>query len=331
MSPSFIESLHKRPVPSSQEELDTTRRIRDLRIAFWTSAMRSRDAKKVLAHVRETVVQQGAAGSVIKAIDGGVRPKDIVAELLNSGIDPGLVRSKVRDARTLSHLANYQRERARFVERNMRLVVKVAFQSPKILSIEDRIQEGNVGLLRAVDTFDPERGYRFSTYAVWWIRHRIYRATTNNRGVVRIPQHIVTAHLRVQKVKPELRKKLGHEPTSLDIEQVTGIPVAVIEKVSQVMNLRLCSYDVLVESNEAPCDETLLEIEVDPMSILDRALDELQPRLRGILVQRFGLRGKKALTLREIGDTHGLSRERIRQLQQKAIRNVQKTLLLDSR
>lgn len=224
--------------------------------------------------------------------------------------------------------------RNEFARANLRLVVRIASRFQRSgLSLHDRVQEGNIGLMKAVDRFDPTRGFRFSTYASWWIKHTIRRAVVNLGRTIRLPAHLQALGGKVARAKITLRMQLQREPTVEEIAAELDVPLDKVQIVEEAMAQRPVSLDAPVsEGDERSIGDMLAtEIERTPGEMLDidRATEwvrgtllTLEPMERDILRQRFGLDGQSPRTLSEIGGQYSLSRERIRQLQQKALARI---------
>jgi RNA polymerase primary sigma factor len=218
-----------------------------------------------------------------------------------------------------------------FAKANLRLVVSLARRlSHGRLPLQDLIQEGNIGLLKAVERFDHRRGFRFSTYASWWIRHAISRAIYNKGRQVRVPVHVHDVHQKLTRVRRLFLAHHGREPSVDELAHETGLARAKIEKISRIELGPIVSLDApssrgddrsaveLLEDEHAPTpgvELEALELELG----LEDALASLRPMEADILRRRYGLEGTQPETLREIGERYALSRERIRQLQERAV------------
>lgn len=224
--------------------------------------------------------------------------------------------------------------RNQFAKANLRLVVRMANRMRGTgLSLTDLIQEGNIGLLKAVDRFEPERGFRFSTYASWWIRHTMRRAVVNRGRTVRVPQHLHTLAQKLSKTRRRLRGQLGRDPLDAELAEAVGTTVDKVTAASRALANHPISLEARVSVDDPRSVADLLPMPEDhtPTERLDMlrageqmqaALLELEPMERDILRQRFGLDGQEPRTLAEIGAQYSLSRERIRQLQVLALERM---------
>ena len=225
------------------------------------------------------------------------------------------------------------RARARFIESNSRLVISIARRYlGRGLPLSDLMQEGNLGLIKAVERFDPDRGHRFSTYATWWIRQSILRAVADQGRTIRLPAHIVDELNKLHRVGKGLAQELGREPTHEELADELEVPT---DRVNDLLHLggQPLSLETPVGEEEESTLAEFIEDDITPTPSsmtsaalmwerVDDALDSLTPREARVLRLRYGLEDGEDYTLEQVGEKLGLTRERIRQIQAQALRRL---------
>jgi len=215
--------------------------------------------------------------------------------------------------------------RAEMIKANLRLVVKIAHDYSNFgLPLLDLISEGNIGLMKAVERFDPKKGGKLSTYAAWWIKQSIKRALANQAKTIRLPVHLVDKISKMKRASHKLSEKLGREPTDQELADVLDMPRGKVAQL-RTISIRPASLDAPIGDENALTPFELLRDKTLRQEVRD-IVEELDPREAEILTMRFGLDGSKPKTLEEVGKRFKVTRERVRQIQNIALTKLRRLM-----
>jgi RNA polymerase primary sigma factor len=228
--------------------------------------------------------------------------------------------------------AGDEEAKRRLIECNLRLVMSITRNYTRAgVPLLDLIQEGNLGLIRAVEKFDYKLGYKLSTYATWWIRQAVTRALADQGRTIRLPVHVADQVKKLLRARRNLTQKLNRDPTTAELAKESGFA---IERVSELLELveDPISLEIPVGDGESLYGDLIEDTSSDPPDTatatklrsaeLKRAMLRLSPRARSVLMRRFGLDGNPPQTLEQVGDSLGITRERVRQLEARALREL---------
>lgn len=261
---------------------------------------------------------------------------------INSIKNVPLLNAEEEKELTIRYKSGDQRAKDKLVTSNLRLVVMAAksYKNHTSLYFEDLVQEGNLGLMRAVETFDASKGWRFSTYAMYWIKQSISRAILNNSRTIRIPIHILELKSKYNRAVKELTIANNQEPTSAEIAIFMNMDEKKIKEIETLVKEPLSLSAALNDEDDGILEDLIADPNEDrPDDRIDNELrakaintilDTLEEREKEIIVARFGLNKKKAKTLDELSVEFKITKERVRQIEQKALRKMRNPLRLDA-
>lgn len=347
----YFDELAAIPRFDPSVELTLARKVVSMRRTYWSVLLEAEHLEATLRRIATHAKDELVAGLAAELADDGARTETDLAALADALdrvgdehaasdaiVELAQQRAQAWHVRAARARAAYLAARDRFVRANLRLVVVFARRAGyEHVAFADRIQEGNLGLLKAIDRFDPERGVRFSTYAAWWIRHQIVRALANTAHAVRVPVQLQMLYARAQRARWRMRAEQGCEPDlralarelDSDPERV-AIALRTVGRCALSLDAAIDDEPGMTAHSVVADPRSLCELEV----VVDRRdqqramalLEQLPTRERSVVQERFALPGGIDDTFDEIGRRHGVSRERARQIQRSALVRLRKRL-----
>jgi len=324
----YLREMDERSLYSNEEEVKEARQVWELREELWREV---EAIPFVKGEVSEALVK--AVFRQIESWADQYRQRKLSAWALRrqAGMSPQRLQATYRSLQEAKR--RLEAKRNEFIEANLRLVVKIANRyRNRHVSISDLIQEGNLGLLRAVEKFDWQRGFKFSSYATWWIHQAIIRALAEKGRLIKVPIYFTERIRRVDRAMQSLSRELEKEPSLAELAESLGLeerevtnliltsrePVSLEAGLGDLEDISLA--DVLEDARVEQADESLKKNRL--VDELEEALKTLSPREEQVLRLRFGLGKDQDHTLEEIGAQFGVSRERVRQIEQKGLRKL---------
>jgi RNA polymerase primary sigma factor len=333
----YLKEMQKISLLTREREIELSKTIRDGEDTICDLILRFPQGRKELASLGE------------KLEEGSIKPREIVQakedyirriiqrleDVVGDEDDSNPVKGEMLE--TLNRIRKaesaVQRAKKEMIQSNLRLVVSIAkAYMNRGLSFLDLIQEGNLGLIKAVSKYDYTKGYKFSTYASWWIRQAITRAISDKSRTIRIPNHLLESKSKLAKAFNALSKELERDPTPKEIAKKSGLPLKTVSKVMGLAKEPLSLetpigdddgrlQDLIPSEDSELATDTFIE-SLDFSKQTQRLLSTLNPREEKILRMRFGIGEKTDYTLEEVGKRFGISRERVRQIEERALRKL---------